>query len=305
MRRRRCCTAHERLADTAQEAADAAARLGRTPDPRAAIKRGRQRRRRLIGGTASLLVLVLLAGTVSRDWLTSRQLPLAPASTTPTTSTSSPSTSTSRVPAAVGKAIPLDVQVHAGLSGVPDRFGMVSDVLGVMEDCEGGRAEIRAWAQVLGETWLLAAKQPLPGKNWICWSDGLFDRQGGSLFGSHGGSSNKLKLLQASQLSNVIGGKGELAAVGGPVTRDAVRLRILFRSGVRSMLCRSTPAPNSQSGSTPRSTFSQQRQRGNPNAWSLTTRPASGSRNAGPRQVKATPVTVPREPLNRHDDLCP
>ena len=100
-----------------------------------------------------------------------------------------------------------------------------------MEDCDGGPAEIRAWAQVLGETWLLAAKEPLPGRNWICWSDGLFEKRGGSIFGGHGGSSDRLKLLQASQLSNAIAGKGELAVVGGPVTRDAVRLRILFEDG--------------------------------------------------------------------------
>jgi hypothetical protein len=42
---------------------------------------------------------------------------------------------------------------------------------------------------------------------------------------------NRLKLLQASQLASTIAGKGELAVVGGPVTRQAVRLRILFRHG--------------------------------------------------------------------------
>jgi hypothetical protein len=87
------------------------------------------------------------------------------------------------------------------------------------------------WAEVLGETWVLAAEEPLPGKNWICWSDGLWDERGGALFGGHGGSRNRLKLLQASQLTDNIAGKGELAVIGGPVTRQAVRLRILFRNG--------------------------------------------------------------------------
>ena len=87
------------------------------------------------------------------------------------------------------------------------------------------------WAQVLGETWVLAAKEPLPGKNWICWADGLWDKGGGAVFGGHGGSKNRLKLLQASQLANTIAGKGELAVIGGPVTRQAVRLRIMFRNG--------------------------------------------------------------------------
>jgi hypothetical protein len=78
---------------------------------------------------------------------------------------------------------------------------------------------------------VLAAKEPLAGKDWICWSDGLWDKRGAALFGGHGGSKNRLKLLQASQPSHPIRGKGELAVVGGPVTRQAVRLRILFRNG--------------------------------------------------------------------------
>jgi hypothetical protein len=44
-----------------QTAADEAAHLGFIPGPEAAIRRGRQRRRRLVGGTASLVVLVLVA----------------------------------------------------------------------------------------------------------------------------------------------------------------------------------------------------------------------------------------------------
>jgi hypothetical protein len=108
---------------------------------------------------------------------------------------------------------------------------MASDLTNQMEQCEGGTAQVRMWAEVLGETWVLAAREPLPGKNWICWADGLWDKGGGALFGGHGGSKNRLKLLQASQLGNTIGGKGELAVVGGPVTRQAVRLRIQFRNG--------------------------------------------------------------------------
>ena len=209
-----------------QRAADEAARHGRTPGPEAVTRRGRQRRRRLIGGAASLVVLVLLAGALGTGGLASRQTPLAPtATTTPTT------TSVTRVPAAVKKVIPLDVQVHLGPSAFPDRFGMASDLTSQMETCEGGTAQVGMWAQVLGQTWVLAAKEPLPGKNWICWSGGLWNQGGGGGSGGHGGSKNQLKLLQASQLSQTIRGKGELAVVAGPVTRQAVRLRILFRNG--------------------------------------------------------------------------
>jgi hypothetical protein len=210
-----------------QRAAEEAAHHGRTPGPGAAIRRGRQRRRRLLGGTASLVALVLVAGALGTGRLTSRPIPLAPAPTT----TSPTTTSATRTPAAVKKVSKLDVQVHLGPAGFPDRFGMASDLTNQMEQCEGGTAQVRMWAQVLGQTWVLAAKEPLSGKNWICWSDGLWDKGGGALFGGHGGSKNRLKLLQASQLSQAIRGKGELAVVGGPVTRQAVRLQILFRNG--------------------------------------------------------------------------
>jgi hypothetical protein len=100
-----------------------------------------------------------------------------------------------------------------------------------MQECQGGPAQVRMWAQVLEQTWVLAAKEPLPGKNWICWSDGLWDKGGAAVYGGHGGSKNQLKLLQASQLSHTIGGTGELAVVGGPVTRQAGRLQIVFQNG--------------------------------------------------------------------------
>lgn len=210
-----------------QQAADEAAHHGRTPGPRAAIRRGRQRRRRLISGTASLVVLVVLVGALGTGRLASHQPPLVPAPTTisPTTTTAT------RPPAAVKKVVKLDAQVHLGPSGFTDRFGMANDLATVMQQCEGGPAQVRMWVQVLGQTWVLAAKEPLPGKNWICWSDGLWDRGGGALFGGHGGSKNRLELLQASQLSQTIRGRGELAVIGGPVTRQAARLRILFRNG--------------------------------------------------------------------------
>lgn len=214
-----------------QQAADEAARHGRIPGPEAVIRRGRQRRRRLVGGTASLVVLVLVAGALGTGRLASRQTPLAPTPTTSPATTAPTTTSVTRVPAAVKKVVPLDVQVHLGPSGFPDRWGMASDLTSQMQRCEGGTAQLRMWAQVLGKTWVLAAKEPLPGKDWICWADGLWSKNGGSLSAGHGGSKDRLTLLQASQLGDPIAGKGELAVVGGPVTRQAVRLRVLFRNG--------------------------------------------------------------------------
>lgn len=207
-----------------QQAADEAALHGRTPGPEAAIRRGRQRRRRQLGGAASLIVLVLLAGALSTSRLANRQPPLTPAPTTsPTT------TSITRPPAAVTKPVKLDVQVHLGPAGFPDRFGQASDLNFSMQECEGGPAQVRMWAQVLEQTWVLAAKEPPPGKNWICWSDGLWGKRGQAVYGGHGGSKNQL--LQASQYRLTIGGTGELAVIGGPVTRQAARLQIQFQNG--------------------------------------------------------------------------
>jgi hypothetical protein len=172
-----------------------------------------------------MVVLVLLAGTLGVDRLTSHQAPLAPAPTT-----SPPTTSAAPTPRSVTAFTPLEVEVHVGPFQGTDRAGMVSDVTGVMEQC-GGTAEVLAWAQVLGKTWLLAVKPPPPGKNWMCWSDGLFEGNGAGIAGWHGGPSDRLDPLQASQLTDSIRGKGELAVVGGPVTKQAVRLRIVPRKG--------------------------------------------------------------------------
>jgi hypothetical protein len=207
-----------------QRAAEEAAHLGRPPGPGAAIRRGRQRRRRLLGGTASLVALVLLAGALGTGRLATRQTPLAPAPTT---------TSVIHNPEAVKKVVPLNYQIHFGPAGFPDRWGMARDLTSQMKQCEGGTAQVRMWAQVLGQTWALAAKEPLPGKNWICWSDGLWNKDGGNLYGGHGGSKNRLKPLQASMVSDNMGDKGTLVVVSGPVTRQANRLEILFRNGLR------------------------------------------------------------------------
>jgi len=55
------------LRERLREAADAAAREGRTPTAAAVVARGRRRRRRLAGGTAAVGVLALVAVTVATD----------------------------------------------------------------------------------------------------------------------------------------------------------------------------------------------------------------------------------------------
>jgi hypothetical protein len=67
--------------------------------------------------------------------------------------------------------------------------------------------------------------------NWICWSDSLRRATGAGVVADHGGPSNRLKPLQASQLVTAGVGKSELSVVGGPVTKQAVRLRIVPSKG--------------------------------------------------------------------------
>jgi hypothetical protein len=212
---------HRQIAELVADHADRA-----TPPPAAAIRRrGRRRRARLAGLTAGV-VLVLAAGTLGVDRLIRRPTPLAPAPTTaaPTTSIAVP-----RRP--VTAFTPLDVEVHVGPFQGVDRAGMVRDATTAIKGCDGGTVEVRAWAQALGKTWLLAAKPPPPGKNWMCWSDSLREAAGAGIIANHGGPSDRLKLLQASQLASYSVAKSELSVVGGPVTKQAVRLRIVPQKG--------------------------------------------------------------------------
>jgi hypothetical protein len=89
--------------------------------------------------------------------------PLAPVPITSPTIPTPTTTSGTPISATVQKVVKLDIQVHVGPSGFPDRFGMASDLATVMEACEGGTAQVRMWAQVLGETW--------------CWPPGSRSRQ--------------------------------------------------------------------------------------------------------------------------------
>jgi hypothetical protein len=212
---------HRQIAELVTDHADRA-----TPPPAAVIRRwGRRRRARLAAVTAGVVLAVLVAGTLGIDRLTSRLTTLAPALTT------SPPTSIAPIPRSVTAFTPLDVKVHIGPFQGTDRLRMVNDATGILQQCEGGTAEVRAWAQVLGKTWLLAAKPPPPGKNWICWSDSLREAAGAGVVADHGGPSNRLKPLQASNLASASVGKNELSVVGGPVTKQAVRLRIVPRKG--------------------------------------------------------------------------
>jgi hypothetical protein len=207
------------LRERLEEAVEAAAREGHIPAAAAVVKRGRRRRARQVGATA-VLVVVVVAGVVGADRLTSRPAPLGP------TPTAGPTPWTPSV-------TPLQVKVHPGPYPGPDPSGMVRDVTSATQVCRGaaGKPEVRAWARVLGRWWLLAAKPAPPGKDWLCWADGLMQGDGNGHVGLHGGPWRRLKPLHASGTSIGVAGKRQLGVVMGPVTERAVRLRVLFHKG--------------------------------------------------------------------------
>jgi hypothetical protein len=219
------------LRDRLQELADAATRQGRTPGPQAALRQGRRRRLLLTGGTAAGLALVLLAGLLGSDRLASRPAPLAPPATTGPPATLPPETGPPDV------SISPDPGVVERPVGSPSgKYGeqMVRDVASEVARCEGGDPDgpkvLVAWGRAHGRTWLIVAKPPRPGEDWLCWSEGLFEASGAGGIGNHG--ALPLTPLQASGSSNLRSGKQYWGHVIGTVIKQAARVRVLFDSGI-------------------------------------------------------------------------
>jgi hypothetical protein len=213
------------LRERFQELADVAARHGRTHGPQAALRRARRRRLRRATWTAALLAMVVLAVTVGVDRLTG-PAPLAPTATT-TASTIPPDAS----------VIPDPGEVRRPAGSPPGRIGeqMVQDVASAVgAACQGGAPEgptvLVAWEKAHGRTWLIAAKPPLRGENWLCWASGLFDAGGAGSVGSKG--NVPLTPLQASGSQNLRSGNQYWGQIVGTVTKRAARVRVLFDSGI-------------------------------------------------------------------------
>jgi hypothetical protein len=213
------------LRERLREAADAAAREGRTPTAATLVMRGRRRRLRLAGGAAALLALVLLAVTVVTDRLAGPPPPLGPSATT----------STSGAPDVSIVRDPGEVQRPAGSPSGTTGEGMVRDVASELARCRGGDPDEKvlvAWGKAYGQTWLIAAKPPRSGENWLCWATGLYDATGVGGFGKEGGPGFPLKPLQASGSQNIRSGGQYWGQIIGPVTKDAARVQVLFRKGI-------------------------------------------------------------------------
>lgn len=220
------------LRERLQEAADAAAREGRTPTAATLVSRGRRRRLRLASGAAALLGLVLVAVTVTAGRLAGQPGPLVPSATTRPPQVTA---STTGAPDVGIVPDPGEVQRPAGSPPGTAGEGMVRDVASELARCKGGEPDEKvlvAWGKAHGQTWLIAAKPPRPGENWLCWATGLFDAGGAGGLGKEGGPGFPLKPLRASGSQNIRSGGQYWGQIIGAVTKDAARVQVLFRRGI-------------------------------------------------------------------------
>jgi hypothetical protein len=203
-----------RLRDQLQELAEAAAREGRSAGPMAAIRRGRQRRRRLAFGTAALLAAVLVAGAVGVDHLGPGGRDLAPAS--PPTRPGFPAKLATYTPNGSAEA--------AVLRLLTDR----SEGLGA---CKGGRpgdVRIIAVGRLPGRqgVWMVAARPPLPTEQRLCWMFAFGNERNLSAPVAHLGKPPPLTLLVASS-----SGDPSKLIIDGYVTKQAARVRLILAGG--------------------------------------------------------------------------
>ena len=184
------------LRERLQELADVAARHGRTPGPEVARRRAHLRRLRLLGGTAMLVVLAVVAGMVATDRPSDRPTPLTPTPTAGPTSTTIPTNSTVPLPRWIPSVTPLRVRAHPGPYPGPDPGGIVRDVTSLVRGCRD-RSQVRLWARAQGKVWLIAAKPPPPGRQHLCWATALMNQGGGGL-GTQATSSRSTSGLACS-----------------------------------------------------------------------------------------------------------
>jgi hypothetical protein len=131
---------------------------------------------------------------------------------------------------------PGKVQLPAGSPPGAAGEGMVRDVATALADCQGGDPDgptvLVAWGTAHSRTWLIAAKPPRPGENWLCWNSGVFEASGAGSIGSGSGPDFPVQPLQASGAGGIRSGGQYWGLVLGTVTKQATRVRVLFRQGI-------------------------------------------------------------------------
>jgi hypothetical protein len=200
------------LRERLQELADAAIREGVTPGPAHAIRRGRQRRRRIIGGVASLLVAAVVAGAAGTGQLSDRPPgPVAPATTPPPAPDLKVRTAKPRPGSVEEDAFR---QLTSELRRCPGGSSIPADLIGYV------------WSERYQRLWMVAAKPPAQGTRF-CWTSGLFDATGnGSRWGARRVASPTAPLTS-------LGGKSDSGpwVIEGRVSKEATRLQLRFQDG--------------------------------------------------------------------------
>ena len=195
---------HQRL----QELADAATRDGATPGPAHAIRRGRQRRRRITAGVASLLLVALVAGAAGTGHLGDRPPgPVAPPGVPSTTGP--PEVRAHPVPAEVTAQLWEDTKTALGECGVRKAAG----------------PRLIARGTAYGRVWVLGARPPQATKG-MCWATGESGPGGGGQVGGNGSAGSPSREVVAS------GSSGDsYGSVHGYVTKRATLVRVVFNDG--------------------------------------------------------------------------
>jgi hypothetical protein len=196
-----------------QELADAATRDGTPRGAAHAIRRGRQRRRRIGAGVAFLLVVAVVAGATGTGQLGDRpSRPLPPATAPPPAPDLQARTDKPRSGSLEEDAFQ---QLTSELRRCPGGSSIPADLIGYV------------WSEQYQRLWMVAAKKPPPRGTRFCWTSGLFDATGnGSRWGA------RRVVSRTSPLTSLGGGyESGLWEIEGRVSKEATRLRLHFRDG--------------------------------------------------------------------------
>lgn len=197
------------LREHLHELADAAARHGATPGPAAAIRRGRQRRRRTMGAVAAVLALVVAVGSGTLGRLAQPDLPATAPPTTllpvPSLDITTPEFAAGTPQATAFDALVARVRRCPGAQGSPDMVGYYRS------------AEFRRLVMV-------AAKRPGLGETTVCWAAAVF-----GLDGEAEGLAAVRPVSTALPLTATSGGSSNVGVVQGQTAKEAVLVRVRFR----------------------------------------------------------------------------
>jgi hypothetical protein len=198
------------LREHLQELADAAARHGDPRGPAAAIRRGRQRRRRIAGVVAAVLAIVLAVGSgVTGRLVGSSDLPAT-----------SPVTTLPPLPE-------LDFLTDWPASAADEAAGLYMERL--ERRCPGGITKggvliAHFRSAEYGRLVMIGGKPPASGEKTVCWAVGVFDLEDGA-----GKLSRPVRPVStAIPLTADFDEGPRYAALYGQVDKRAYRVRVRF-----------------------------------------------------------------------------